>query len=156
MPETTKILLRERALTELGAELNMLIAGFRTVSAEAAAVFDPPLTPSGFHLLQWLRAHGPAKASQIADGLLMDRSVISRLVNHLRTLGLIQVRAGDDDGRSIVVDLTAIGREQLGIAEVHKGNRFTQRTEQLTDSELTQLTLLLRRLNLSSGALERY
>jgi len=141
---------REVALGDLGAELNMLIAGFRTVSAEAAAAFNPPLTASGFHLMQWLRSHGPAKASKIAAGLSMDRSVISRLVKHLTGIQLIQVRSGEEDGRSVWCELTALGREQLAIAEVRKGNSFIKSTEQLTDSEIAQLAWLLRRLNSSS------
>lgn len=150
--ETKMSDVREKALLRLGAELGALSTELRAVAVEAASAFDPPITVSAFHLLQWISTHGSARASQVAEGLAIDRSVVSRLVRQLLDDGLVTVRGAEGDGRSVVSELTDLARAQLAKATARKGQYFLQRTTQFTDGELEQLATLLHRLNSGSEA----
>jgi DNA-binding MarR family transcriptional regulator len=138
---------REAIVRELGAELNALISASRAVMAEAAESFRPPISGSAFHVVQWLHSFGPAKASRIADALVMDRSVVSRLTKQLGQRGLAEPRPDDQDGRGVVYSLTKTGRAKAAEAIASKGNLFEMRIKHWQEADLEHLTRLLRRLN---------
>jgi DNA-binding MarR family transcriptional regulator len=138
---------RETIVRELGVELSALISASRAVMAEAAESFQPPISGSAFHVLQWLHSFGPAKASRVADALAMDRSIVSRLTKQLGQFGLAESRPDDQDGRGVVYALTETGRAKAAEAIARKGNLFEMRIEQWQEADLKHLTQLLRRLN---------
>lgn len=138
---------RMTVIRDLGREFAALISVSRAFTAEAATSFEPPISGSAFQLLQWLDSFGPAKASQIADALTMDRSVVSRLMKQLGQLGLVEVHSAKEDGRSVVCGLTRNGREKLAKATVHKGKLFEMRLREWPEADLRELTRLLRRIN---------
>jgi DNA-binding MarR family transcriptional regulator len=65
------------------------------------------LTPPQAELL--CAALSPASVGQLAVALRCDRSNVSRLVDRASMRGLIKRHGGEDDGRVIVVELTAEG-----------------------------------------------
>jgi DNA-binding MarR family transcriptional regulator len=138
---------REAIVRELGAELNALISASRAVMAGAAESFQPPISGSAFQVLQWLHSFGPAKASRIANALIMDRSVVSRLTKQLGQYGLAESQPDDQDGRGVVYTLTERGRTKAAEAIARKGNLFEMRIKQWQEADLEHLTRLLRRLN---------
>ncbi|MDR3411684.1 MAG: MarR family winged helix-turn-helix transcriptional regulator [Formivibrio sp.] len=138
---------KEDLVLALGDQLSALLSASRAMTAETAALFHPELPRASFHIARWLYAFGPAKASRVADALSMDRSASSRLTSKLVEQGLVEVRADSLDGRSIVLELTANGRNKMCKAIHHKGDSFRHRVEKWSATDLEQLTLLLRRFN---------
>ncbi len=138
---------RDIITRELGTELNALIMASRAVMAEAVACFQPPISSSAFQVLHWLHSFGPANASRIAEALVMDRSVISRLTKQLGQSGLTETRPDDQDGRGVVYALTEAGHAKVADAIARKGNLFEMRIVQWQEADLVHLTRLLRKLN---------
>ena len=141
---------QKRALLveRVGRGLQALLAGARVVTAAAAADFaGDTLQPATFHIARWLDAHGPGRSNDVALGVGMDKSAVSRLLKELETQRLVQRGADDDDKRAKVVSLTATGRKRLQRALAGKGRALDERLANFGDHELDALAVLLERLN---------
>lgn len=138
---------RSDALAELGTELSALLGAARAFAAETAALFDPPLSSAAFHIVQWLHGTGPMRSMQIADGLAMDRSALSRVLKQLAQAGLVDAYVDPQDGRATVYMLTEVARARMNGALVSKGMRYEQRLAAWSSTDICQLAALLRRLN---------
>lgn len=138
---------RSDALTELGTELSALFAAARAFATETAVLFDPPLTSAGFQIVQWLHGAGAMRSMQIADGLAMDRSALSRALKQLTQAGLVEAHIDPQDGRATVYMLTEVARARMHDALASKGMRYEQRLAAWSNADIGQLAALLRRLN---------
>lgn len=138
---------RAALMGALGAELNALLAAFRTVMAASAARFHPDLQPAAFQLAVTLSSRGPLKAWRLAEHLGMDKSAVSRLARSLCEKGLAAASADPEDGRAIVYSLTDEGVARLHAANAIKSDAYTARLAGWSDAELAAFTDLLRRFN---------
>jgi DNA-binding MarR family transcriptional regulator len=139
--------MKEHRILSLGAQLSALMVASRALTAEAAANFQPALQPAAFHIAQWLHAFGPAKASQVAIAVAMDRSAVSRLTRKLIQAGIIQIRPDPADGRGVMLSVTDRGRNRIGKATKRKGEIFRRRIEAWSEADIVLFTQLLRRFN---------
>ncbi len=138
-----RVLLVER----VGRGLQALLAGARVVTAAAAADFaGNALQPATFHIARWLDAHGPARSNDVALGVGMDKSAVSRLLKELETQRLVQ-RGAAEDKRAKLVSLTATGRKRLQRALAGKGRALDEHLANFGDHDLDALAVLLDRLN---------
>jgi DNA-binding MarR family transcriptional regulator len=140
---------RAALVNEVGAELSRLLAAARAATTEAASRFHTDLPPAAFHVARWLLAFGPARTNDIAGGVAMDRSATSRLIDALRTAGLVRVDTDPDDRRANSVRLTLAGRRHVTRALQWKGNVFHDRLAAWNEQELAELARLLAKLNTS-------
>ena len=63
-----------------------------------------------WRLLALVVAHGPTRAGEMADAMVMDKSQLSRVIKALITKGLIRNTADPNDGRAIALLPTTKGR----------------------------------------------
>ncbi|APR75290.1 Transcriptional regulator, MarR family protein [Minicystis rosea] len=141
---------RKRLVMQVGTELGKLIAGARAVTNRAAVAFAadaPGLQPAAFHVARSLRSSGPARPTELAAELDMDKGALSRLISNLEDAGLVAKRPHPDDGRAIAVALTHAGEQRLARVLADKGAELTDRLARFDDDELMTLANLLRRLN---------
>ncbi|HWV36345.1 MAG TPA: MarR family transcriptional regulator, partial [Thermomicrobiales bacterium] len=101
------------AVREVQVLLSTLFSEGRRFMTEVARTVHPDLSPSGFYLLRMLEKCGPSRPSTLAAHLEVDRSAMSRLIQGLDELGLIQRTPDPQDRRAYMLDLTAEGRERL-------------------------------------------
>ena len=107
----------------------------------------PDLQSSSYLMLTWLEQHGPMRASSMADSFGIDKGAISRQVQHLMDLGLVDRAPDPEDGRATLVSASAVAVERLG--DVH-GDRRRWLDEKLGDwssEDLHRLVDLLGRYN---------
>src|SRR5258708_21280138 len=88
---------RTALVDEVGAQLSRLLAAARATRTQAAGRFHPDLPPAAFHVATWLLAFGPGRTSDVALGVAMDRSAVSRLIDGLRSSGLVHLEADSSD-----------------------------------------------------------
>jgi DNA-binding MarR family transcriptional regulator len=92
------------------------VAGnLRRVSRAAAKVYDDALRPSGlrgtqFNLMTAVILMGPVTISKLAEGLVMDRTTLTRNLGPLQKQGLIDISPGDDQ-RIRIVAMTRKGKQ---------------------------------------------
>lgn len=85
--------------------------------------YDDLMAPSGlrvtqFSLLRTLARDGPARMSELAQSLLLDRTALSRTLDPLAERGLVAIVPGRD-GRTREISMTAAGTRALRTAERH-------------------------------------
>ena len=132
---------------EVGAQLSRLLASARATTTEAAIRFHPDLPPAAFHIARWLLAFGPSRTGDIAHGVAMDRSAVSRLTDGLRKAGLVRVETDASDKRANSVGLTPTGRRHVTRVLQWKGGVFHERLATWSDGDLQDLGRLLAKLN---------
>ncbi len=89
----------------------------RKATRMVTQLYDEALKPAGiratqFMVLVGIGSAGPVSVNQLADGIVMDRTTLTRNLKPLDREGLIAVRPGDDL-RVREVSLTAKGRKTL-------------------------------------------
>lgn len=136
---------RDDLVTDLGRQMNALLASSRAVTAASANRFHPTLQPAAYQVAATLSAHGTAKAGQLAELLDMDKSAISRLAKSLCENGLAEALADPDDGRATFYRLTAKGSKRLEEANIVKTDAFFSRLTEWRDEELILFTELMRK-----------
>ena len=89
----------------------------RAASRVITQLFDEILKPSGLQITQFavlvgITLFGSPTINQLATGLVMDRTTLTRNLKPIEKLGLIKIKQGDDK-RTYVVELTAKGKLAL-------------------------------------------
>jgi DNA-binding MarR family transcriptional regulator len=138
---------RTALVDDVGAQLTRFFASARATTTEAARRFHPHLAPAAFHVARWLLDFGPSRTNDIAEGVAMDRSAVSRLIVSLRASGLVRVEADHTDARANSVRLTPAGRRQVTRSLRWKGGLFHDRLSAWSQRDLEDLARLLARLN---------
>jgi DNA-binding MarR family transcriptional regulator len=138
---------RTALVDEVGTQLSKLLAAARATRTQAAGRFHPELPPAAFHVATWLLAFGPCRTSDIALGVAMDRSAVSRLIDGLRTSGLVRVQADPSDRRAHLVGLAPAGHRHVTRALQWKDDVFHNRLAAWSEADLEDLAHLLAKLN---------
>jgi DNA-binding MarR family transcriptional regulator len=109
-------------LRALGAGIAATCAGFNLRRASRAVTqhFDRALAPLGlrttqFTLLGALALAGPVATNQLAGGLVVDRTTLTRNLRLLRDAGLVEALPGRG-GRELLFVLSDEGRDALARA----------------------------------------
>lgn len=135
------------ATKRLGLEINALLGASRALTERSAAAFHEDLRPAAFHIARWLYAFGPAKPSDVADAVAMDRSSTSALLKRMTSLDLTRSSRTPEDGRSLLVSLTPSGRAQVERALALRQGELEHRVEGWSATDLDTLVSLLHRFN---------
>lgn len=109
-------------LRHVSAGIASTCAGFNLRRASRAVTqhFDHALAPVGlrttqFTLLAALALAGPVSTNQLAAGLVVDRTTLTRNLRLLRDAGLVEAQPGRS-GREVLFTLSDEGRDTLARA----------------------------------------
>lgn len=78
---------------------------------EALKPFDQ--TSSVYRVLIALTRRNPARITELAELTLLELSTLSRTVDRMESDGLVKRSSGNDDARTVLVAITAAGRDFL-------------------------------------------
>jgi len=134
-------------LRGIEAEVGTLIRRVKRVMGERAREVHPDLHPMTFFILNHLAASGPLRAADLADAFAMDKGGVSRQVQTLVDLGLVERRPAAEDRRAILLDASAEGRKRLDSMIRSRSDRFDQRLSAWSDAELSQFAAQLAAYN---------
>ncbi len=138
---------REKLLASVGEQVGALVTAARSLTAAASAQLHPDLQPAAFHIVQWIKAFGPAHAGAIAEGIAMDKSAVSRLIRDLKQTGILRATPDENDRRAALLSITALGEKRLKKVQEQKGQVFHERLERWSGEDLATFAELLRRFN---------
>ena len=127
---------RNDDLRRIESEVGTLIRRVRRVMGERAREVHPDLHPMTYVILAHLGTAGPMRGADLADVFGMDKGGVSRQVQTLVDLGLVERRPDPDDRRAVLLDATDEGRERLATVSRHRSDRFDQRLSGWSDTEL--------------------
>lgn len=122
----------------------LVLIGEREGHLWSEDLFD--LSLNEWRLLALIKARMPARAGDIADFILMDKSQASRLIKSLQSKGLVMTGEDPDDGRALMLELTPEGDEVYRgmMAEVLRSNEDV--LAPLSPEEIVQFSDMLQRL----------
>lgn len=143
---------RVDSLIRLEAELGVFLRRGKRAMSARGRMLHPDLPPGGYLLLTWLAEHGPVRASALVDGLGFDKGAVSRMVQTVIDLGLLERHPDPADGRASLVSVTEKARDGLDRVARERRVRFNDRLAGWTPGEIDQLSAMLARYN---EALER-
>ncbi|MFC7217282.1 MarR family winged helix-turn-helix transcriptional regulator [Streptomyces polyrhachis] len=108
---------------------------------------------AAYLLLNRLDQEGPMGVKALAEGMGIDSSTVTRQVAPLVDSGLVDRATHPEDGRAVVLRLSARGRERL--AEVRSSRRelMALLTQDWSAEEREQFTTLLTRFNTTVSTL---
>ncbi|GGD21563.1 MarR family winged helix-turn-helix transcriptional regulator [Nocardioides daphniae] len=138
---------RDLVLDELEREIVVLVRRARRVVAARAALVHPELQPAAYLLLAMLRERGSIRASEVVDAHGLDKGVVSRQVQHVVELGLVERTVDPADRRAHLLALTEAGRARMAEVEVLRRERLRARIEGWDDAALAGFVTSMRRYN---------
>jgi DNA-binding MarR family transcriptional regulator len=100
------------------AARNCACFNLRKAARAVTQLYEAALAPSGmratqFSVLTALALVDSAPLSRVADGLVMDRTTLTRNLRPLARRGWVRIEAGDEDRRERYLSLTRSGRAAL-------------------------------------------
>lgn len=136
----TKTTTADRRLVDALAQLSFAVLGVLT---EVCAAHD--LSVTQIRLLGILRDRHAAMA-EVARYLGLDKSSVTGLVRRAEARGLVARTPSPDDGRGVLVGLTAAGRDLVAKVEPSVQQRLLGLTDGLAPAESARLTALIERM----------
>ena len=94
-------------LGRLEQDVGVLIRRIKRVIGERARAVHPDLQPASYLMLTYLASEGPQRSSVMSDRFNVDKGAISRQVQHLCELGLLDRAPDPDDGRAMLISASS-------------------------------------------------
>ncbi len=138
---------RQTSVRRIESEVGVLIRRVRRVVAERAQEVHESLHPATFVLLNHLADHGPLRATALVEHLAMDKASVSRQVQHLLDLGLVDRSPDPDDGRATLLSVSDDGQRRLRDVASHRRKLLDERLGDWGENELATFADDLARYN---------
>ncbi len=138
---------RQASVRLIEDEVGVLIRRIRRVIAERAQAVHESLHPNQFVLLNHLAEHGPLRASSLVEHFAMDKASVSRQVQHLIDLDLVDRTPDPEDGRATLLAVSGEGRRRLRDVAAHRRKLLDERLGDWDDQELADFAQALARYN---------
>lgn len=146
MPARTRAA-RGELLGGLEQEVGVMIRRIRRVIAERARGVHPELQSSSYLMLSWLVQHGPQRPSAMAEAFSTDKGAISRQIQHLVDLGLVERTPDPADGRATLVSASAHAASRMGAVAEERRSWLDDRLRDWSEDDLASIVELLGRYN---------
>lgn len=138
---------RAHTLLRLEEEFGVLIRRIRRVIAERAEAVHPDLQSASYLLLAYIAEHGPVRASLIAEKFQIDKGAVSRQLQHLMELGLVDKVVDPADGRAHLISVSEEARRRLDEVVTQRRRWLDERLKDWSADELEAFTSELARYN---------
>lgn len=146
---------RDRGLDALEHEVLVLVRRARRVIAARAAQVHPDLSPASYLLMGLVRDRGQVRAADVCDAFDLDKGAVSRQVQQMAELGLVERTADPADRRATLITLTDAGREALEAVDRRRRSRLRDRLDEWDDAALADFVASLHRYNALFGSDEQ-
>ena len=140
---------RSQTLGTLEHEVGVVIRRVKRVIGERARAVHEDLQPGSYLVLTYLETTGSCRSSAIAEAFDMDKGAVSRQVQHLTELGLIERTPDPADGRAALLTVTDDARRRMADVQRHRRKYLDERLAHWSDEDLRAFVDMLGRYNAS-------
>ena len=140
-------MVEEETLRALEHEMGVLVRRIRRVIAERARLLHPSLSPVAYSMMMSLNDSGPQRASALVEIFSIDKGAVSRQVQALLELGLIERNPDPDDRRAMILAITEEGSRRLANLALARRHQVSAKLESWSDEELSEFVRSLARYN---------
>jgi DNA-binding MarR family transcriptional regulator len=134
---STSVSSRNDDLRRIESEVGSMIRRIKRVMGERAREVHPDLHPMTYFILTHLATNGPMRGADLSGAFGMDKGGVSRQVQTLVDLGLVERKPDAEDRRAILLDATDEGRKRLAEVSRSRSDRFDERLSDWSDAELS-------------------
>jgi len=125
----------------------VLIRRVKRVIGERARSVHPDLQPASYLMLVFLTTEGPTRSSVISERFGVDKGAISRQVQHLVDLGLLERRPDPADGRATLLSTTRDAVRRLEAVDRDRRRRLEGHRSDWSEEDLHTFVSALARYN---------
>jgi DNA-binding MarR family transcriptional regulator len=137
----------DETLRSLEHEMSILVRRIRRVIAERARMLHPELSPVAYSMLMALNDSGPQRASDLVGIFSVDKGAVSRQVQALLELGLIERSPDPEDRRAMILAISEEGHRRLDSIALQRRSEVNERLVGWTDDDLSSFVRTLSRYN---------
>jgi DNA-binding MarR family transcriptional regulator len=137
----------DETLRALEHEMSVLVRRIRRVIAERARMLHPELSPVSYSMLVALNDGGPRRASDLVEIFSIDKGAVSRQVQVLLELGLIERNQDPEDRRAMILAISEEGHRRLANIATTRRLEVSERLADWSDEDLPEFVRLLGRYN---------
>jgi DNA-binding MarR family transcriptional regulator len=138
---------RADELGRLEEEVGVLIRRVKRVIGERARAVHDDLQPASYLMLTYLASSGPQRSSVLSDRFGVDKGAISRQVQHLVDLGLLDRTPDPVDGRATLVSASADAVRRLEAISHDRRQWLDERLGEWSEEDLRDFVTGLSRYN---------
>lgn len=138
---------RAEELGRLEQEVGVLIRRVKRVIGERARAVHPDLQPASYLMLTFLATEGPVRSSVMSERFNVDKGAISRQVQHLCELGLLDREPDPGDGRATLISASADAVHRLESVDRDRRRWLEEQLAEWSESDLTEFVGGLARYN---------
>jgi DNA-binding MarR family transcriptional regulator len=137
----------DETLRALEHEMSILVRRIRRVIADRARMLHPELSPVAYSMLMALNDSGPQRASDLVEIFSVDKGAVSRQVQALLELGLIERSPDPEDRRAMILAISEEGHRRLDSIALQRRSEVNERLVGWTDDDLSSFVRTLSRYN---------
>ncbi|MCP4597760.1 MAG: MarR family transcriptional regulator [Neptuniibacter sp.] len=109
---------------------------------------DKILKPLNMDASRWrvamlLRVHGKLSISELTEHAIAKMPTITKTVYRMRDEGLVKLQQSEDDGRVMIVSLSAEGHNKVSLVREQTEELFERAFKGLTDAQIARATRFL-------------
>jgi DNA-binding MarR family transcriptional regulator len=138
---------RAEELRRLEQEVGVLIRRVKRVIGERSRAVHPDLQPASYLMLTYLAAEGAQRSSVLSERFGVDKGAISRQVQHLTDLGLVEREPDPVDGRAALVSASSDAVRRLQAVEQDRLRWLDERLSEWSEDDLRDFVTSLARYN---------
>jgi DNA-binding MarR family transcriptional regulator len=138
---------RAEELRRLEQEVGVLIRRVKRVIGERSRAVHPDLQPASYLMLTYLAAEGAQRSSVLSERFGVDKGAISRQVQHLTELGLVEREPDPQDGRAALVSASPDAVRRLEAVEQDRRRWLDERLSEWSEDDLSSFVTALARYN---------
>jgi len=138
---------RESELKRIEGEFARLVRRVKRAASERAHIVHPDLPPGAYFMLAHLETAGPVRAADLAEALGHDKGGVSRHVQQLTDLGLIERQPDPEDRRAQLLVLTEDAHRRLEAMQHERQLRLSEKLSDWTAEDLAAFADQLARYN---------
>ena len=138
---------RADELGRLEQEVGVLIRRVKRVIGDRARSVHPDLQPASYLMLSHLVSSGPQRSSVLSERFGVDKGAISRQVQHLCELGLLERTPDPEDGRATLVSASPDAVHRLEAVDRDRRRWLDEQLAEWTEADLRDFVGGLSRYN---------
>lgn len=139
--------MRPESFEAVEQELSLLLRRARGYLLAVARDVHPELEASTYFMLLFITGRPAVRAADLAEYLGMNKGAVSRQVQQLERLGLLQRHPSPDDARAQVLAVTSQGKARFEAARQARSLHVQERLGEWDARDVATFAQLLSRFN---------
>ncbi|MHA7225879.1 MarR family winged helix-turn-helix transcriptional regulator [Glutamicibacter soli] len=137
----------EQLMQKVEDEFTALLFRARQMLVRRAKIIHPELQDQGYRLLAVVIREDAQQQGVLAEKLRLDKATVSRLVQHLQSIGLVSRVPDPRDGRAQLVSATDEAREKWSSSGDMLRQQLRNHLSDWNHDDLEEFGILMHRLN---------